>query len=333
MDLVQQIRDQARSLNRTVILPESEDNRTLQCASILAEENIARPVLIGDTTRILAKIQDLNLSSDGISIIDPSTDANRQSLATLLHSKRQHKGMTLEEATALALDPLWYGALLVESGHADGMVAGAVNSTGDVLRAGFQVIGTTPGCSVVSSCFVMYKPDWEFGDNGQIVFADCAVNPNPDAEQLADIAIATSITAKSLCNFEPSVAMLSYSTGESGIGVDVDRVSQATSIARKLAPELKIDGPLQADAAILKTIGKHKAPNSPVAGEANILIFPDLNSGNIAYKLVQRMAGATAVGPVMQGMAKPINDLSRGCSSDDIVNMAAITALQSRSSQ
>ncbi|MBT3317248.1 phosphate acetyltransferase [bacterium] len=329
MDLIQQIRDQAKSLNRSVVLPESEDIRTLHCAVKLASEKIAKPILIGDTTSILAQLKDLNLSSDGISIIDPSTDANRTELASLLHSKRQHKGMTLDQAMDFALDPLWYSALLVEAGHADGMVAGAVNSTGDVLRAGFQVIGTAQDCSVVSSCFVMYKPDWEFGDNGQIVFADCAVNPNPSAEQLADIAIATSKTAAALCRFEPSVAMLSYSTGDSGVGEDVEKVKDATAIAHNNAPDLKVDGPLQADAAILQAVARKKAPESKVAGNANILVFPDLNSGNIAYKLVQRMAGAAAIGPIMQGMAKPINDLSRGCSSEDIVNMVAITALQS----
>jgi phosphate acetyltransferase len=225
-------------------------------------------------------------------------------------------------------DPLFFGAMLVRQGMADGMVAGAVNATGDVLRAGFQIVGPAPGAGIVSSCFVMVKEGWEFGDRGRLVFADCAVVPQPDADQLADIAIASAATAVSLCDIEPRVAMLSYSTGGSGAGPDVDKVVAATETVRAKAPGLLVDGPLQLDAAIHPGVGSRKAPDSPVAGRANVLVFPDLDAGNIGYKLVQRLADAEAVGPVLQGMAKGINDLSRGCSVEDVVNVTAITALQ-----
>jgi len=333
MEFISRLRRKAADLHRTIVLPESGDERMLRAAAIMRDEGIAGVFLLGDAADIQSRMSTLGLSAEGIAIVDPAAHPDREALAATLFAKRKHKGLTREEALEAVADPLFCGALMVDKGLADGMVAGAVNSTGNVLRAGFQAIGTAPGCSIVSSCFVMVNPDWELGTDGMIVFADCAVNPDPDAAQLADIAVASAATGQALCGFEPRVAMLSYSTKGSGAGESVDKVDEACNILKEKAPDLAVDGTLQADAALVPGVGEHKAPGSDVAGHANVLVFPDLDAGNIAYKLVQRLAGAEAVGPVMQGMAKPINDLSRGCSVDDIVNVAAITALQSGGSE
>ncbi len=329
MEFTRSLRQKAAALDKTIVLPEAADERMLDAAGIIADEGFASIILLGDADAIGSALQQRGIDSPRVSVIDPAKSTYRSDFAAAYHEMRKHKGLSEDEAMAAMGDPLFFGAMMVQKGLADGMVAGAINSTGNVLRAGFQIVGTAPGSSIVSSCFVMVKPGWDYGTDGMIVFGDCAVNPSPDAAQLADIAIATAATARALCGFEPRVAMLSFSTKGSGAGPDVEKVEEATRLVQEKAPQLLVDGPLQLDAAIVPAIGEKKAPGSPVAGQANVVIFPDLDAGNIGYKLVQRLADAEAVGPVLQGMAKGVNDLSRGCSVEDIVNVVAITALQS----
>ncbi len=329
MNLLEEIKSKARSLNRRIVLPEGLEERTLKAADEVLRDKIARLTLLGDPKRIMEVALKQGLENiHEAEIINPESHEKKSHYIKMMVELRKHKGLTEEEADRLIEDPLYLGTLMIKNGDADGEVAGAMNATGNVLRPAFQFVKTLPGISVVSGAFLMIMKDREFGEDGILVFADCAVHPDPDEKELAEIAVATAATTRAIAGFEPRIAMLSFSTKGSAKHEMVDRVVNATRIAKEMEPGLQIDGELQADAAIIGAIGKKKAPGSDIAGNANVLIFPTLDAGNIAYKLVQRLAHAQAVGPVLQGMAAPINDLSRGCSVSDIVNMVAITANQ-----
>jgi phosphate acetyltransferase len=329
MDLLSRVKAEAQKHSKRIVLPEGTEERTLKAANQIIEEKIAEIILIGDPAIIQTKAKEFGLTriSDA-KIVDPKDHPKREEYINSFVEIRKHKGMTPEKAKQLLENPLYLAVMMIKHGDADGEVAGADNATGDVLRPAFQIVKTQPGVSVVSGAFFMILPDKSFGEDGLMVFADCAVHPNPTASELAEIAVCTAQTTRAIGGFEPKVAMLSFSTKGSAQHEMVDKVVEATKLARKMDPNLKIDGELQSDAAIIPAIGKKKAPDSEIAGEANVLVFPTLETGNIAYKLVQRMAKAEAVGPVLQGMAAPINDLSRGCSVSDIVNLVAITANQ-----
>ena len=314
---------------KRIVLPEGTEIRTLKAADIILKEKAAKLILIGNKAEINKLATENNLTHIvDARIVDPETDPHMAEYANLLFELRKSKGLTLEEATKLAKDPLYLGCLMIKNGDADGELAGARNTTGNVLRPAFQIVKTVQGISVVSGALLMFTPTPQYGEKGLVVFADCAVNPNPTVAELAQIAICTAETARILCGFEPRVAMLSFSTKGSAKHELVDKVVEATRMAKEMAPHLQIDGEMQADAALIPAVGQSKAPGSTIAGYANVLVFPDLQSGNIAYKLVERFSGAQAVGPILQGMAAPINDLSRGCSVDDIVRMITITANQ-----
>lgn len=326
-DLLNSVREKAKKLNKTIVLAEGEEPRIITAAAKIAAEGIAKIVLLGNENVIKQKCLSVNL--DGITVIDVNA-VDVAPYAELLYELRKAKGMDMETATKLARNPLYFGVLMVKRGEADGMVAGSVNATGDVLRPALQIIKTAPGIKTVSSCFIMcLDKNSKYGQNGIMVFGDCAVNPNPDANQLADIAVASANTAVAIAGITPRVALLSYSTKGSAKGELVDKVTAALALVKAARPDLQVDGELQADAALVPTVADLKAPGSTVAGKANVLIFPDLQAGNIGYKLVQRLAGAEAIGPICQGFNKPVNDLSRGCSSEDVVNVVAMTALQS----
>ena len=329
MNFIEGLREGAKKNIQKIVLPEGNEERNLRAADYALEHKIAEIILIGNNKEIEDLAIKYGLNNIGnAEIIDPNHFDVFEEYVDLLLEIRGKKIKSREDAEKLVRNPLYLATLLVKSGAADGEVAGAENSTGDVLRPAFQIVKTLPGISVVSGAFFMVFENKEIGDNGIITFADCAVHPNPTASELAEIAVASARTTKAIAGLEPRVALLSFSTKGSAKHEMVDKVIEATAIAQKMAPEFKIDGELQADAAIIPGIGSKKAPDSEIAGRANVLVFPTLEVGNITYKLVQRLAGAEAVGPVLQGMAAPINDLSRGCSADDIINMIAITSLQ-----
>ncbi|HCQ89333.1 MULTISPECIES: phosphate acetyltransferase [unclassified Clostridium] len=332
MSFVDKIWNLAQADMKKIVLPEGDEERNLKAAELIKKNAIAEVVLVGGEEKVKANAKAFGVNIEGIEIIDPETSDKTSKYAEAFYELRKNKGVTLEKAIEVVKDPVYFGTMMVKMDDVDGLVSGAVHSTGDLLRPGLQIIKTAPGIKVVSSFFVMEVPNCEYGKDGTLLFADCAVNPNPNAEELASIAISTADNAKALCGIEPKIAMLSFSSMGSAKHENVDKVRIATESAREQRPDLQIDGELQLDAAIVDKVAKQKAPNSSVAGNANILVFPDLQAGNIGYKLVQRFANAKAIGPVCQGFAKPINDLSRGCSAEDIVNVVAITAIQAQQS-
>lgn len=332
MKLLERVIKNSQSYQKRIVLPEGTEPRTLRATEIILNENIARIILLGNPVEIMQAAEECGVNIKGAVLIDPKTDERRSQYADLMVEIRKSKGLTKEAALGLLNDPLVFAPMMIKSGDADGEIAGAVNATGDVLRPAFQFVKTLPGVSVVSGAFLMFMNDPHFGHDGILVFADCAVMPDPNERELAEIAVTTAKTAKAIVGMEPRVAMLSFSTKGSAQHERVDKVVNATRIAKEMAPDLKIDGELQLDAALIPEVAKLKAPESEVAGRANILVFPGLEAANIGYKLVQRLAKAEAIGPVLQGMAAPINDLSRGCSVSDIVNMVAITSNQAAAS-
>ena len=331
MSAIEKIKAKARADVKHIVLPEGTEPRTVQASAKILKEGVARVTLLGNPDEVRKVAAETGTDLTGVAIIDPATSEKSAAYADLLYELRKAKGMTPEQATELVTkNPLYYGAVMLKAGDADGMVAGAINSTGNVLRPALQIIKTAPGIKVVSSCFIMELPDPKWGDNGVMIFGDCAVIPNPTAEELAAIAIASAASGKQLVDINPRVAMLSFSTKGSAKHDNVTKVQEATKLAHELAPDLQLDGELQADAALVESVGQLKSPGSTVAGHANVLVFPDLQAGNIGYKLVQRLAKAEAYGPITQGIAAPVNDLSRGCSVDDIVSVVSITAVKAQ---
>ena len=330
MSFIDDIKQTARKETKTIVLPEATDIRTLKAVDIMAKDEFCKIVLVGNKEEITKIANENGFDISKAEIVEPANSEYYEEYVNVFYELRKNKGMTEEKAKELMLDEVFFGMMMVKQGKADGLVSGAAHSTADTLRPALQILKTAPGTKLVSTFSVMVVPNCEFGEDGVFVFADCGLNQNPDSESLSEIAISTAKSFKQIIGREPRVAMLSYSTMGSAKAEEVDKVRIATELAKEKEPELAIDGEMQFDAAIIPEIAKSKAPNSKVAGKANTLVFPDLQAGNIGYKLVERLAKAEAYGPICQGMAKPVNDLSRGCKAEDIVGVVAITCVQSQ---